>query len=75
MNIFVLNEWMRFIGMEDWYLYRIMDDIIKEELNLIGAIVIIGQKWCGKTTTAQQHSISVLKLQDLDTFESYKELA
>ena len=52
-----------------------MDDIIKEELNLIGAIVIIGQKWCGKTTTAQQHSISVLKLQDLDTFESYKELA
>ena len=61
--------------MEDWYLYRIMDDIIKEELNLIGAIVIIGPKWCGKTTTAQQHSKSVLKLQDLDTFESYKELA
>jgi len=52
-----------------------MDDIINEELNFIGAIVIIGPKWCGKTTTAQQHSKSVIKLQDPDTFESYRELA
>lgn len=35
----------------------------------MGAIVIVGPKWCGKTTTAQQHSKSELKLQDPDNRE------
>lgn len=56
------------------YLNRKIDDIIEEKLDMVGAIVIIGPKWCGKTTTAQQHSKTIVKLQDPDTFESYKEL-
>lgn len=33
------------------YLPRIMDDILSETLDYIGAISIVGPKWCGKTTT------------------------
>jgi predicted AAA+ superfamily ATPase len=61
--------------MKNKYLKRVIDDIIKERLQMIGAIVIEGPKWCGKTTTAQQHAKSVLKLQDPDKSKSYLELA
>ncbi|MCL2116093.1 MAG: DUF4143 domain-containing protein [Methanobrevibacter sp.] len=57
------------------YLKRVIDDILKERLEMIGAIVIVGPKWCGKTTTAEQHAKSVLKLQDPDKSKSYLELA
>lgn len=33
------------------YLKRYLDKIIQERLDMIGAIVIVGPKWCGKTTT------------------------
>ena len=61
--------------MKNWYLKRYMDDIITELLDMVGAVVIVGPKWCGKTTTAEQHSSSVIKLQNPDNFKSYKELA
>jgi len=34
-----------------------------------------GPKWCGKTTTAEQHSNSVIKLQDPDNSASYLQMA
>ncbi|WP_295726211.1 ATP-binding protein [uncultured Methanobrevibacter sp.] len=37
---------------------------------MIGAVLIIGPKWCGKTTTAERHTKSVLKLQDKDNYKS-----
>ena len=61
--------------MNNKYLKRIIDDILKERLEMIGAIVIVGPKWCGKTTTGEQHAKSVLKLQDPDKTKSYLELA
>lgn len=30
------------------YLPRLIDDLLKDELRLFGAAVIIGPKWCGK---------------------------
>jgi predicted AAA+ superfamily ATPase len=63
------------IGMKNKYLKRVIDDILRERLEMIGAIVIEGPKWCGKTTTAEQHAKSVLKLQDPDQSKSYLELA
>lgn len=63
------------IPMKNKYLKRVIDDILKERLKMIGAIVIEGPKWCGKTTTAEQHAKSVLKLQDPDKSKSYLELA
>ncbi|MCC7552978.1 MAG: DUF4143 domain-containing protein [Methanobacteriaceae archaeon] len=61
--------------MEKKYLKRILDDILKERLEMIGAVVIVGPKWSGKTTTAEKHAKSVLKLQDPDNRKSYLELA
>ncbi|MCQ2964138.1 MAG: DUF4143 domain-containing protein [archaeon] len=61
--------------MNEIYLKRIVDDILEKRLKMVGSIVIVGPKWCGKTTTAEQHSSSVLKLQDPDNLKSYIELA
>ncbi|MCF0237763.1 MAG: ATP-binding protein [Sphaerochaetaceae bacterium] len=46
------------------YKARIADSIIKRKLEGIGAILIEGPKWCGKTTTAEQISNSILYMDD-----------
>lgn len=42
------------------YKKRITDDILKKKLKGKGAVLIQGPKWCGKTTTAEQISNSIL---------------
>ena len=44
------------------YCPRIADAVLSEFLQLRGAVLIEGIKWCGKTTTAKQKSLSVLDL-------------
>ena len=44
------------------YYTRIADAVLSEFLQLRGAVLIEGIKWCGKTTTAKQKSLSVLDL-------------
>lgn len=53
------------------YLSRIADAELQERLEAFGAILIEGPKWTGKTTTAEQHANSVLKMQDPDKREEY----
>jgi len=53
------------------YKPRLIDNEIDEYLEMIGAILIEGPKWCGKTTTAEQHAKSSIKLQDTDYSENY----
>lgn len=53
------------------YLPRIADAELKSRLNYMGAVLIEGPKWCGKTTTAEQQARSVIKLQDPDMREAY----
>lgn len=57
------------------YRKRIIDKEIEEQLDTIGAIVIRGPKWCGKTTTSKQFSNSMISLQDPDNSDRYKEIA
>jgi len=57
------------------YINRIMDKVIKYELEAFGAVLITGPKWCGKTTTARQIAKSVLYMQHPDKKESYITLA
>ena len=40
-------------------------------LEAFGAVQIKGPKWCGKTTTAEMHAKSVVKMQDPDLREGY----
>ncbi|MEA1911350.1 MAG: AAA family ATPase, partial [Spirochaetota bacterium] len=49
------------------YLPRIIDTILNDYLEAFGAVLLIGPKWCGKTTSASQKAKSILKLQDPDT--------
>ena len=42
------------------YKKRIADELLKRKLKSKGAVLIQGPKWCGKTTTAEQISNSIL---------------
>ena len=54
------------------YINRYVDNELERYLEAIGAILIVGPKWCGKTTTAEQYAKSVLKLQDIDKQDEYR---
>jgi hypothetical protein len=53
------------------YLSRIADEVLKSKLSYMGAVLIEGPKWCGKTTTAAQQANSILRLQDPDMRDAY----
>lgn len=53
------------------YFPRIADVELQRRLNYIGAVLIEGPKWCGKTTTALQQARSVLRLQNPDFRDAY----
>lgn len=53
------------------YYKRIWDTLLKERLSAMGAVLIEGPKWCGKTTTARQQAASVISLQDTDLRSQY----
>jgi len=52
------------------YLSRIVDRTLDSKLKYMGAVVIEGPKWCGKSWTAAQKASSALYMQDPDTRES-----
>lgn len=51
------------------YKSRIADKMLERHLMGIGAVLIQGPKWCGKTTTAEQHSKSVVYMDNPDDLE------
>lgn len=56
------------------YLPRIVDKEINEILDIMGAALIEGCKWCGKSTTAKEHSKSVLEFQNPDRREEFNNI-
>ena len=46
------------------YKKRIADKLLEYRLEEVGAVLIEGPKWCGKTTTAEQKAKSVLYMAD-----------
>ena len=57
------------------YLPRYTDQELKESLEYMGAVLITGPKWCGKTTTAKQQCKSLRELQHPIYGKSYLKLA
>ncbi len=57
------------------YIPRIIDDVLDTYLGIFGAVNIRGPKWCGKTTSAEQKAKSVLRLQDPDYSDLYRQTA
>ena len=46
------------------YRPRVCDQILEDLLEAVGAVLVEGPKWCGKTTTSEQHAKSVLYMDD-----------
>ena len=50
--------------MDETYLKRVIDPYLIDGLEASGAVLIEGAKWCGKTRTAEKHSVSAVYLMD-----------
>jgi len=61
--------------MKNKYIKRIADKEIKFRLGAIGAIHIVGPKFCGKTTTSSIFANTVIHLKDPDYRSDYLETA
>lgn len=57
------------------YRKRVSDQLLKEQLEAAGGVLIQGAKWCGKTTTALQQARSVIYLNDPMKNANYMHLA
>ncbi len=57
------------------YKPRIADGLLKNKLEGMGAVLIEGPKWCGKTTTAEQQANSIVYLDDTEEGTNWQELA
>ncbi len=57
------------------YKPRVVDKLIANRLRNKGAILVEGAKWCGKTTTCEQHASSVLYMSDPNTVRQNLQLA
>ena len=60
---------------EKEYINRIFDGIVEFTLKSKGALVIVGPKWCGKSTTAKRYAKTVIDLMPLETRNEFMELA
>ena len=57
------------------YRKRVSDQLLKEQLEAAGGVLIQGAKWCGKTTTALQQARSVIYMNDPMKNANYMHLA
>lgn len=57
------------------YLNRIADQILTDKLDAIGAVLIEGPKYCGKTSLAAQQAKSILSMSDPETRDQNLALA
>lgn len=57
------------------YLPRLFDKILEFSLKSIGAILVVGPKWCGKSTTSSRYAKTIIDLTDEQTKEQYISLA
>ena len=46
------------------YKPRIADGVLEKKLKSSGAVLVEGPKWCGKTTTSEQHAKSINYISD-----------
>lgn len=56
------------------YLSRVVDSEIDELMKIMGAVLIEGCKWCGKSTTGFHHAKSVIEFQNPDRKQEYDEI-
>ena len=60
---------------EKEYISRLFDKTVEFTLKSKGALVIVGPKWCGKSTTAKRYAKTIIDLMPLESRNEYIELA
>lgn len=59
----------------DKYIPRLIDKKISRKMKLYGAVVVVGPKWCGKSTTCLQFAKANISFQNPDEYENNKMIA
>ena len=57
------------------YKRRIADFVLKDKLSYMGAVLVRGPKWCGKTTTCEQIAKSAIYMDDPELMEQNRNYA
>ena len=57
------------------YIRRLFDETVAFTLKSKGALVIVGPKWCGKSTTANRYANTVIDLMPLENRRDFIDLA
>ena len=61
--------------MEDNYIPRLFDEMLDFALKTKGAVLVVGPKWCGKTTTTKRHAKTIIDLMPLEGRQDLIDLA
>ena len=61
--------------MKTTYKRRIADGVLKDKLSYMGAVLVRGPKWCGKTTTCEQVAQSAIYMDDPELMEQNQNYA
>ena len=61
--------------MNNAYKSRIADAILADKLSYIGAVLVRGPKWCGKTTTCEQLAKSAIYMDDPELMAQHQDYA
>ena len=57
------------------YIPRLFDDVLSFALKSKGAVLVVGPKWCGKSTTCKKHATTVIDLMPINTRKNLIEFA
>ncbi len=60
---------------EKEYINRLFDRTVEFTLKSKGALVIVGPKWCGKSTTAKRYAKTIIDLMPIESRNEFIELA
>ena len=57
------------------YMKRLFDESLDFALKSKGAVIVVGPKWCGKSTTVSRHANTIIDLMPISTRSDYINLA
>ncbi len=60
---------------EKQYIPRLFDEVLTFALKSKGAVLVVGPKWCGKSTTCKKHAKTVIDLMPITNRKNLIELA
>ncbi len=57
------------------YIPRLFDEILTFALKSKGAVLVVGPKWCGKSTTCKKHANTIIDLMPITNRKNLIDMA